>query len=430
MMRKSCWAACCVCLLTTMLWAADGAVSVKLLGLSEDQFPILAWGGITLEPLVRQPDYYREMKACGFTVASLAGNDAQIAAAREAGMKVLLGNAAFSNRDWMKPDAEAWAKEFAPFAEKYKDDPAVAGFYVKDEPQTYELDGLVPMAQTILDQSGKLPYINLYPLSANITHFLPLTYAEHVEKFMRENPSPVASFDQYVFFEDGQIRETFYTNFKIFRDAALKYDKEWWYIGLSIAHRHYAVPTYAQMNLAAFAALAYGARGISWFKYSDIGRPGWWAAPLTPFGERTPVWYDLQRVNRSIQNYAYVLNHLKSDRVYHFITPATNNPERSDGPDADSLISSVVNIGKDPFRTGGNWIVGEFTHDQTGDRYMIVVNKDLDRTSEFIPVWREGKKPKEVKYIQEASHNETPFGRSTDSDILEPGGSVILHLIY
>ena len=79
-------------------------------------------------------------------------------------MKVLLGNAAFSNRDWMKPDAEAWAKEFAPFGEKYKDDPAIAGFCVKDEPQTYELDGLVPMAQTILDQSGKLPYINLYPL--------------------------------------------------------------------------------------------------------------------------------------------------------------------------------------------------------------------------------------------------------------------------
>ena len=429
MKRKNLLVVFGVCLMTTMLWA-EGSVSARLLGLSDEEFPILAWGGIILSPLDRQADYYREMKSCGFTVASLAGNDAQIAAAREAGMKVLLGNPAFSNRDWTKPDPEGWAAEFARFAEKYKDEPAVAGFYVKDEPQTYELDGLVPMAKTILEQSGKLPYINLYPLSANFTHFLPLTYTGHVEKFMRENPSPVASFDQYVFFEDGQIRETFYTNFKIFRDAAFKYNKEWWYIGLSIAHRHYAVPTYAQMNLAAFAALAYGARGISWFEYSDIGRPGWWAAPLTPFGEKTPVWYDLQRVNRSIQNYAYVLNHLKSDRVYHFITPATNNPERSDGPDAESLIASVTWPGKDPFFGGGNWVVGEFTHDQTGDRYMIVVNKNLEHTAEFIPVWREGKKPKEVKVIQEASHREVPFGRGQDNDILEPGGSVVLHLIY
>ena len=71
---------------------------------------------------MRQPEYYREMKACGFTVASLAGNDAQIDAAREAGMKVLLGNSAFGNRDWMKPDPDGWAADFAPFAEKYKDD--------------------------------------------------------------------------------------------------------------------------------------------------------------------------------------------------------------------------------------------------------------------------------------------------------------------
>ena len=96
MMRKTFWAACGVCLLSTFLWAGEGSVSVKLLGLNEDQFPILAWGGITLEPLVRQPDYYREMKACGFTIASLASNDAQIDAAREAGMKVLFGNSAFS----------------------------------------------------------------------------------------------------------------------------------------------------------------------------------------------------------------------------------------------------------------------------------------------------------------------------------------------
>ena len=429
MMRKILWAACCVCLMTTMLWA-EGSVSVKLLGLTDEQFPVLAWGGIVLQPLDRQPEYYREMQSCGFTVASLAGDDAQLAAARAAGMKVLLGNPVFSNRDWRNPSPEDWARDFAPFAAKYKDDPAVAGFYVKDEPQTGELDGLAPMAQLILEQSGKLPYINLFPMSAEEEHFAPLTYAEHVAKFMRENPSPVASFDQYVFLENGQVRDTFYTNFKIFRDAALQYNKEWWYIGLSIAHRNYAVPTYAQMNLAAFAALAYGARGISWFKYSDIGRPGWWAAPLTPFGEKTPTWFALQRVNRSIQNYAYVLNHLKSDRVYHFITPATNNPERSDGPDDESLIASVTWPGKDPFFGGGNWVIGEFTHDQSGDRYLIVVNKSLEHTAEFIPVWREGKKPKEVRVLQEARHSEAPFGRHADNDILEPGGSVVLHLIY
>ena len=81
---------------------------------------------------------------------------------------------------------------------------------------------------------------------------------------------------------------------------------------------------------------------------------------------------------------------------------------------------------------GNHWLVGEFTHEQTGDRYLVVVNTDMTHSNEFTPVWREGKAPSQVRVrLMQLNPAEIPFNRTpNDTNIFEPGGAAVLHLIY
>ena len=184
------------------------------------------------------------------------------------------------------------------------------------------------------------------------------------------------------------------------------------------------MPTFPQLNMAAFSALAYGARGLAWFTYLDTRMKGWHDAPLNAYGERTPTWWALKRVNRDIQGLAPILNHLKSDRVYHFGDTVPGSSERLNGPDGESLISGML--------LSSHWLIGEFTHDETGDRYLIVVNKDTTHTNEFLPQWRDGKVPAKVNYVftvfpnRECGINRKP----NDNNIFEAGAAALLHLHY
>ena len=109
--------------------------------LAEETFPIMAWGWLG-GARSRQDDvsFYEEMKECGFSIAGFASTDGQIQAAGAAGLKVFYtdGNA-MSNRDWRNPDVEQWRKDILPVVEKYRDNPTVMGYYVKDEPETADL---------------------------------------------------------------------------------------------------------------------------------------------------------------------------------------------------------------------------------------------------------------------------------------------------
>ena len=396
-----------------------------LLAVEPNQLPILGWGWLNWVPgVAEKPEFYREMQECGFTIAGFVSNDAQVAAARAAGMQVIIWHRDIAQVDFRNPAPDAWREKVKAVVDKYADEPAVWGYYVKDEPELADMAGVAAMCQLVRELApGKEPYANLYPPSANPNHWAPLDYAGYVEKGMREFASKAVGYDQYVFFEDGNVRETMYQGYKVSREQALATGKDWWYCGLAVAHRIYAVPNFAQLNVAAFSALAYGARGLAWFTYLDPGIKGWHDAPINAYGERTATWWALKRVNRDIQGLAPILNHLRSDRVYHFGATVPGSAERLNGPDPESLLAGVLR--------SDHFLVGEFTHDETGDRYLLVVNKDMLHTNEFLPQWRDGKEPKELNYVFTAHPGELKFGRKPhDNDIFEAGAAALLHLIY
>ncbi len=397
-------------------------------------FPILGWGWLgnvnylQKKPGVRldfDPDFYREMMDCGFTIAGFASDAKQVAAAKGAGIQVFWHDSRLCNLDWANLDLELYRKNMVEVQKMWENEPTVRGYYLQDEPRAAALDNLSLACQVVREVApNKDPYVNLFSNSTQGYNYAPLTYEEYVEKVMEANPAPNTGYDQYVFYEDGHVRETIFSCCEIFRRLSLKHHKSWWHCGLSIAHRNYAVPTYAQLSLAAWGAIAYGAKGLAWFTYTEINRPGWHSAPLNAYGDRTRTWYLLKQVNRGIQSQAKVLLKLRNDRTYHFGSTVPESAEEVNGPDEDSLIIGVLN--------NDNWLVGEFTHEETGDRYLVVVNKDMTHSNEFIPVWREGKKPAKVLVgLKQLNPVEIPFNRHpNDTNIFEPGGAAVLHLIY
>jgi len=391
---------------------------------AEEVFPIMAWNWVgEYKDGATSVEFYKDMKDCGFSLAGMASTPEQLEAIRQAGIQCLwIDGDTFSNQNLKEYDVAEWEKKVIPVVEKYKDDPVVYGFYVRDEPNGDEVDGALKMADIVQAAApNKMVYLNLYSNSTEQWRLDPFNYWDYAEKIYSSGLR-VSGFDQYVFYHDGHMRHTFYESMKIHRDLCQKYGKQWWFCGLTIAHRYYATPTFTQLAHQAFSALAYGAKGLSWYKYGPSVHNGWHSSPLNVFFDKTPVWYELKLVNRTVQNYAYVLNHLKSDRVYHFGSTVPETDERVNGPDEGSLITGMKN--------SNNWLVGEFTHEQTGDRWLIIVNKNLEAPVKCEPIFREGKQPVKMTAIREAEPVEQPFTPQADNITLRPGAGVLVHLYY
>jgi hypothetical protein len=70
-------------------------------------------------------------------------------------------------------------------------------------------------------------------------------------------------------------------------------------------------------------------------------------------------------MNRQIQHLAPTLLKLRSDRVYH----AGGVPEQNQGIGPDSLVKGLT--------AGDAFVIGDFTHEEDGSRWVMIVNKHL-----------------------------------------------------
>lgn len=121
------------------------------LAMAEETFPIMAWNG-TWEYGERATaiDFYRDMKDCGFSIAGMTTSPEHLELIRAAGLQCIWhdGNA-FSNQNLKVYDVDVWKAKVASAVEKYRDDPGVYGFYVRDEPNGDEIDGVLKLAEIV-----------------------------------------------------------------------------------------------------------------------------------------------------------------------------------------------------------------------------------------------------------------------------------------
>lgn len=344
-------------------------------------FPIMAWDYADDEPTLRS------MAECGINAVAFVPEKALDICAG-LGLKAIVYHPELTPARWDQPfRSEGPIKVLHELIARVNDHPAVMGYHLKDEPdagQFAELGKAVAEVRRLAP--GKWPYINMTPGMGE-------GYGQFLEMFVKESNPTILSYDNYPLGQDGSFSYGYWANIASVRAAALRHKLPFHTIMLSVAHLTYAEPTAATLRLQAYGALAYGARGICYYKFisrelpileaPDLG--DWRGGPLDQFLDKTPAWDFMRNTNRQVANLGPTLLKLRSDLVYH----VGEIPKDNRGLGDDTMLKGLL--------AGESFLIGEFTHEDDGSRWVMIVNKHLKNSTPCRPDFRE--KPEKVEYV-------------------------------
>ena len=367
-------------------------------------FPIMAWNHAPADPKV-----LAEMHDCGLTVAGFV-NPKHLDLVHAAGMKAIVNDPRVGNYDWANVDAAKARANVKSLIDEVGAHPAVFGYYLRDEPPTSYFPGLEKVESAIRELApGKWPYINLLPNYADANQLGAASYEKYLDDFVAACKPPILSYDNYSLLDNVALRDGYWQNLEQMRAAAKKANADFWNIVLSCAHFSYREPTAADLRFEAYTTLAYGGRGLSYFTYFCPEVGNYRAAPIDPFGHKTPTWYAMQNVNLQVLKLAPTLLKLRSDDVYHFGKP----PPGCRGPMDKNLLAGI---------NGAQFMAGDFTHED-GSRYVMIVNTDVNKSVPCFPQYRNAKK---AEMVSPYNGRLTPY--EGEQIWLSPGAGVLLKL--
>jgi hypothetical protein len=336
-------------LLSLFLVYSTSAQSQKRLK-SDKQIPILAWYSVPAnETSVAR---YEELKESGISYSFTSfKNEKEITkalkAARKAGVKLVI------SCPELKTETERIVK-------KYKHNPAVAGYFLADEPGPAAIPGLAKWVKKIHSIDSKhFCYINLLPNYADMKQLGLKNYREYVHLFIKEVPIKYLSFDFYPVVGNS-LRERWYENLEVFANEARKAGKPFWAFALTVSHGPYPIPTVAMLRLEIFSDLAYGAQAIQYFTYWTPKGTRWdfHHGPITLDSKRSDVYDRMKEVNSEIKQLSWVFSGAKVLSVAHTgdtIPLGTKrlsklpNPIKSLKTEGKGAVVSVLQNGKDSF---------------------------------------------------------------------------------
>ncbi len=331
------------------------------------QLPILAWYGVS--PEESTVERYIELRQSGITHNFTFFNSVDelavaMEAAQKAGVKMIIHC----------PELE---KEPEKIVQRFKDHPALAGYFLRDEPGRVDFPALGKWARRIQAvDSEHFCYLNLFPNYAGKEALGTETYREHVQLFIEEVPLQLLSFDHYPIVEDESgdrtMRAGFYENLEIFSDEARKAGKPFWAFALTVAHTPYPIPTPAEIRVQVYSNLAYGAQGIQYFTYWTP-KPGTWDFHHAPIEydtrKRTEVYDYITQMNREIRGLSKVFLNAEVVSVAHTgesIPQGTRRLEK---------LPEVIT----KFETAGTGaIVSVLKKGNTS--YLVIVNRDFQES--------------------------------------------------
>jgi hypothetical protein len=367
-------------------------------------FPLMAWDNPPNDPAV-----LKEMKACGLTVAGFVA-PAALDACHAAGLKAIVSDARTSGYDWTNVDAEKARKQVTEVIEQVKSHPAVYGYYLRDEPSASFFPGLATVSSVVKElHPGVWPYVNLFPNYAHVSQLGTPDYESYIEKFVEVCQPPILSYDHYALYEGGGMGDKYFANLESMRRVAQKHNLPFWNIVQTVGCLNFREVSYADLRFQVFTSLAYGARGIGYFKYFSAPVGNFRQGPIDHFGGKTATWDSLRNVNLQVEKLAPTLLKLKSDRVYHF----GEVPPGCTGPGKESLVAGIA----------GKMVVGDFTHED-GTRYVMIVNKDFAGSIVCGPQFR--KAPSKLEQVSPYHGSLVPY--EGEYTWLAPGQAALLKL--
>lgn len=256
--------------------------------------------------------------------------------------------------------------------------PAVAGYFLRDEPVVTDFAALGDWAKRIQAvDNRKFCYLNLFPTGGEEhLRFLGVqNYREYITRFNKEVPLPFLSFDHYPVLGDNVLKAEWYENLEDFSDEARKIGKDFWAFALATKHGPYPVPTRASLRLQLYSNLVYGAQGLQYFTYWTPAGDSFYDyqhGPIGLDGKRTEVYDLVKDMNAEIRSIAGIFLGAKVLSVRHTgsviprgTTRLTTLPEKVKVLDTHgygTIISLLENGGK---------------------KYLAIVNRSLMDTMEL-----------------------------------------------
>lgn len=224
--------------------------------------------------------------------------------------------------------------------EKVRSHPALYAYHLVDEPGAGAFPMLAKLVAHLRERDpAHLAYINLLPtyasagqlqvsddaaakarvgypqdfMGVNSDDQTALRYREHLRQFISVVKPQLISYDHYHFMRDGDGGQ-YFLNIALIREAALKAKLPFLNIiqTCDSPAEGWRGPNENELRWLTYTSLAYGAQGISHFRY-DIGL---WKDPAestTPL----PLYWSLARTNREFLAVARQLQPLRSLGVYH-----------------------------------------------------------------------------------------------------------------
>jgi hypothetical protein len=341
----------------------------------EDQpFIVTFWCG---PPLAEFSDQRAaEIAAAGFTVVGAPCEGAITPALNRRALDVA---ARHGLRMWISERRVAEAVDDAPNPQPqlaaavadYRDHPALDGYFLFDEPTAAQFDDLAKQVAALrAADPGHLPYINLPPDFSPPDALGSASYGEYLAQFVATVQPPLLSFDYYPFKTDRD-RATFFDNLGLVRATARAHDLPFLLIVQAMPHGPYRDPTAAEIAWQVNHALAFGARGISYFAYWTpvhvTGADRWrFRHGLVEGGQPTEHLGQVAQINRDARAWAHQLQGFTSiavaDSGGHFGTPLPIAP-----------IAAI---------DGGSATAGFFVRD--GMMAVLLVNQDYSNAQRVV----------------------------------------------
>lgn len=378
-------------------------------------FAIMAWGDAPSD--IGQ---LRGMREAGLNIAGFCRPE-DLDKIRDAGLACFVSDPRIGGYNWQTlPADEEIRGRIAGLVKQIGANPAPIGFFLQDEPHAALMPGLAHVAKMVrAAMPDWWPYVNLFPYRVSSERLGTDTYDKYVRMLVDTIGQPFLSYDNYSLV-NGEMLDYFYTNLEIVRRLSIETKTPFWNCILANAHFNYMEPSDATFHLQVYATLAYGGRGIQYFTYFAPEVGNYRLAAIDQFGNRTPTWERLRRINLEIAALAPTILKLRSTGVYHY----PDVPEQAKPLAASPLVRSVEmtqRFVKPPI--AGRFLVGEFADGQ-GRPYLLIVNKDLNNSFQFrLHLAREHAR---LIRISPYSGQEEAFGG--EMDWLAPGAGILLRI--
>jgi hypothetical protein len=281
----------------------------------------------------------------------------------------------------------------------YKSHPALAGYYVTDEPDTARLAASIVMQNKVkaLDPS-KDAYINhlpdwaIDPKEDYENSFLP-RYIDGVGK----DKLNYLAYDNYPYKRGHRLEKTYFNNLEVIRRVGLKYN-----VKTSSCLQSFGMgfnnvvelrrPNTDEMRMNVYSNLAYGVKNAVWYTYytQDNLTPKFtmYKSVIDSAGVITDMYEPFKQLNGEMKQLGKTLINLDAMEVYHTGDSLWLGTKL---PPAD-FIAQITD-------KKAEVILSRFVHKSSGKQYLMVVNRSFKKSAQLTIQLKAG-----VKKVMEISN--------------------------